>query len=400
MINATTAGPLLHKLKLSDTSAIRESILEAVRANWKAAILEDMMRLLSSQECYSHVHFEVVQGNIPMLEGVQPNEFIQAARAFIEENKTNSDYNMETIEKRIVVYGLEHHLSAHEFSLSTVNDAPNAPDRPHTRERQRKRSLSSMGLQRAKLSLNELRRGFLELVRADYERQLKHGELTDSEFVALSLMQSLDIAVDLVSKGEPLRDWEIATGLERSYAKGVQIFSYIERTVTRLWRGEDTHSPNLSVTRIKVERALAFVHAHRKAQKQYKLEFVSENEFFHFVHSVLDESNSQISEAESYLLSHDNKDIAIVVSNKFCSILLQNAARYVERVADSGVIRETESEEMLHEVQKAIYRIKSFRGREGLGESLHYERTVASNAHNQRKLNHGVSAESIKEEDS
>lgn len=391
MINATTAGPLLKRLGLSDPTEIREGMLQAFERNWKLAMVDDMVRLLAGQVCYSRINFSVILHHVPMLAGVSALDVKEAADAYKAENEDNEDYKEPNVE----------HILSH-LEQQEKYDAPGSKSQPcnsswmedgpsvafeashgmptiHMHHStaiglRSRRRMSAAGMERAQSSLIELRRLFLELLRGAYERQIRHGELTDREFVAYSLLESLDLSTDRIQKGEPLNDWELSKSLEATVAKALRVRSWVE-CFYGFFSQRKRVSSTYALTRIHVEGALSFVHAHQKAQQAFRREFALDKHFSRCGQVVLDESMKQVQAAEAHLLAHESDEIEAVISHKFCTILLLNAARYVERVTQAGLLKATEADEYLEEVQQALHNVDSCSERHHQGETMTYNRT-------------------------
>jgi NhaP-type Na+/H+ or K+/H+ antiporter len=387
MINATTAGPLIRKLGLADTTAIREGMLKAFKRNWKMAVLDDMIRYISTQVRYSRVSFEVVKHHVPLLAGVTTADFIEAANNFKEQNKDNENYSERDFQRMLDQFQGKESVPSDpsselddESSLGEV--VTMLPAVHHHQEKfslRGRRRLSSRSLARSQLSLMELRRVFIELVRGDYERQIQHGELTDREFVAFSLFQSLDWCTDQVQRGEKLQDWENSLKFENNVVIWLRIVSFAQWLYSMLEcvLGRRRHvTAEYFLTRVRVERALAFIHAHNTAQAYFRREYANDSQFSRCGQVILDESMEQVAAAEAHLLTHKNADIEVVISHKFCSILLLNAARYVERVAASGLLKPIEAEEALEEVQEALHEVDSCSIRHHADETVRYDQII------------------------
>lgn len=100
-------------------------------------------------------------------------------------------------------------------------------------------------------------------------------------------------------------------------------------------------------------------------------------EFSRQAELVLDESVEEVAQAEDVLSWHGRKDLEVVVSHKFCGVLLLDAAKKIEQLAESGLLQPTEAEEFLEEVQKAWHEVNSCNVRHHEGEAEPYEPITA-----------------------
>ena len=409
MINATTAGPLLRKLGLADTSSIREKILNAFTMKWRSVQIDEMVRLMATQKCYASLDFAVVRHHIPELADLTVEELTEAAAAYREANSHQPDYQEPYI--RNILDQLERlsgddtakkydnantAVTAKSLAQGTVQGTEEEVERPDlehrgasvsgiaavARSKMMARRRHSAAGAFSSMSLVELRRLFLEMVRGSYNKQLQHGELTDREFAAYSLFQSLDLAADAVQKGDPLRDWEFSAVVEIPLRQSVLKWSvvrwFFEATERFLGPSMAHFGPEYLVMRLQVERSLAFVHAHKQAQHGFREQLASADEFSGEGEVVLNESRQEVAEAEEMLLSHRKEDLETVVSHKFCSILLLNAAREVEEALESGMIKPTEAEEALEEIQEGLQEVNSCDVRHHESEAIHYESNTSA----------------------
>jgi len=380
LVNATTAGPILKKLGLADTTVIRERILQSFRRNLRSTIIEDAVRLLHEHVSYSRINFTMVTQYVPLLKDLTSAELLEAVQLYQEE-EAREDAEKPSLGR--IVSQLDGGSDAKsgasmldvtqaidedtEFESTMALEA--ATSLPAIRlQRSRhgqmsRRNVSSMGLVEASMSVKELRLVFLELVRSAYNRQMERGELSDDrEDVALALTEALDLCGDEVQNGEPIQDWRLANDLLKFKNKTMDVLSPFEFLVNLYdsFLSKYEHAEfEFYLERIQVESALAFSHAHKTAQQYFRQEFDTDEFFSESGSIVLDESTKQVEEARKTVTGKDPSLVEMVVTQKFCSILLLNAARYVEESAKSGLLKPVEAEEALEEVQHAIYELNS-----------------------------------------
>lgn len=206
-----------------------------------------------------------------------------------------------------------------------------------TAARMRRRTLSTMRVMMEEqvdpLSLQELRSLFISILRAAYDQQVRDGELHDREFLSVALEASLDFAEDAVQKGDPIRDWDFVHMVD-SRSRKLSRFPGATRFVARIFQlflRRSRINPEQTIVRLRVERSLAFMAAHRKAQQFLQSEFSegADLELTEVGNRVLSESQVQYEKAKQVLKEYPAKSLEVVVSHKFCLILLDSGANYL-----------------------------------------------------------------------
>jgi NhaP-type Na+/H+ or K+/H+ antiporter len=371
-INATLAGPLLRKLGLADSSKQREQVVECIRGHWRDQAVQDLIGLLT-QRRFRRVNFATVRHHVFMLEDLSRNELMEAVDTYHHNNMHLPDYRAPKLENILpyvendgedydgdftpTIRMVEQHRQSSLVQGSIV---------AHATVKFRARAMKRRGAvtvdHETVLTTIELRRIFLDLLKGLYEHQIDNGELFEREFLAVSLQQSIDIAADAVSRGEVLRDWEFskvinlpATTLVRQITNLPVIHSLLKRFTTT---EQIVHNLQYEGMRVDVERCLSFLHAHSKAQEVFKREFIG-SKFSAAHRTVLEESNSERRQAEALLEKYPAKEVEKVVSHKFCNILLNKGARYIENLNRTGLLKDREAEEVLEEIQHALQKVNS-----------------------------------------
>lgn len=312
--------------------------------------IEEMVTLLT-QRRFRHVNFALVKHHVPYLKNLTRTQLLEAVMHH-KETTANDDYIPPYL-RNILPYlpdePNEDHIPTHkaeekEAKLRELIDEldPDKYERKlviehraqnRMKNRRRKSNLQHM-MGGEPLSAREFRALFISLLRGAYEHQTKLGELVDREFLAIALNQSLNFAADEVANGEPLQDWKFVKlfdGIASSIVSRLQNKSCLTRTLEAL-RGKETHMDiKFAFKRLKIERCLSFMAAHSSAQKFFQKEFAtpSDGELSEAGKLVLSESHTQWKLAESLLNSFDPVDVEIVVSHKFCMILLNSGAYYM-----------------------------------------------------------------------
>jgi hypothetical protein len=224
------------------------------------------------------------------------------------------------------------------------------------------------------MSMQELRTLFISILKAAYEVQIRDGELEDRQFLSVTLEQSLEFAADAVSNGEPLRDWDfvhIVDGPIMKLAKQTKKHPKASRCLTLNTKCAIETRDNLkrNLKRLRIERALCFMAAHRWAQKFFRREFENaESELSESGKRVIRESQIQYDKAEEELKSNDPKDVEIVSSHKFCAILLNSGVYYVSKLVRSGLLKDDEAEHIVEALEHNLDEVKSCDQAEHPGE--------------------------------
>jgi len=188
LINATTSGPILKKLGLADPTAVREQILAAVQNQWRVEMINDMVMHLT-QPRFRRVNFAVVKEHVHLLSNLTRGELCEAAHHYHEAHKNDPNY-MPPYLKNIIPY-----LSSEESreGLEKLDEAlPEAVEQAMHDKALRTRRVSARQSvwrrnavsQQTPQTLLELRRVFLEIVRSQYQKQIRCGELVNREVYA------------------------------------------------------------------------------------------------------------------------------------------------------------------------------------------------------------------------
>lgn len=172
-----------------------------------------------------------------------------------------------------------------------------------------------------------------------------------------SLLQSLELANELVMKGHSLDDWnEVETISIITRKCDNFLHKYRVGLFNQESRDEDFH-----VIRTHVLQALSFIKAHLSAQETFRTEFASINGN-HLTLSekvVLDESKDQVSKAEALIMAFDAEDVNAIKSQYVCQILLYKAADYFRKLARSGLMSDREAGEFLDAYDKELRQLRS-----------------------------------------
>jgi Sodium/hydrogen exchanger family len=373
-INGVTAGPLLRKLHLADSSETREMIVKAYKTRYKAAgtgtsectamwkvdssqttlnlcfslcVQKDELVRLLTQPRFKNVNFALVKHHVPYMKDLSRAQLMEA----VEKHKDTTrpeDYQRPYL-KRILPYlpkGQDEpveRLSSLAAAAWDDDDKIEFDPELHARKirrvlrttnRMKRRSLVSMRVMMGggvdPLSVQELRSLFISVLRAAYDMQMRQGELEYREYLAIALDSSLDFAADDIDKGEPLRDWDYVHLFDSSVSAMGRTKQWVIRCVESIWAGKDHKYVVYNVQRLTIERSLAFMAAHRWAQSFIQKEFEDANcELSESGKVIISESQVQYRKAEAFLEEFAPEEVAFVVSHKFCLILLNSGVSYM-----------------------------------------------------------------------
>jgi hypothetical protein len=174
------------------------------------------------------------------------------------------------------------------------------------------------------------------------------------------LLDSLDFAADDVSNGMPLRDWE-HSDMSGHIGKTIQKIKKLAKLAAKV---------EYQAMRFAVERALAFMEAHKNARKILKCEFLNSDtsDLSQAEKLVMKESKIQCEKAVALIRTFPERDVEMIVSHKFCTILLTGNAQHVEGLAEARVLKGVEAEEFLEEIQEQLNSIEHCSMKQHAGE--------------------------------
>jgi len=209
-----------------------------------------------------------------------------------------------------------------------------------------------------KYTLEESRRMFLEVLRAEYERLIDNGNLARQEDLNYVLLTSIDFCADTVNNGGKLNDWEY---VRKFRGAGLAIKNIGNARLIKLWvqrkkNTEETKTTAKEISvRFEVALAIGFLEAHTRARRVFQDEFaevkgdLSEAEL-----RVMQESEDECHSAEFFLTSLPEDKVRVYVSHIFSIILLNKLVKYIEALAHASFLKETEAEEFLHDIQEEL----------------------------------------------
>jgi hypothetical protein len=374
-INSLLAGPFLRKLGLADSSEVRLRIVKSYTLRYRAAMIDEMVRLLC-QNRFRRVNFALVKQLVPALADLTKSQLLYAVAA----NKaitSPEDYHPPLLQNvlRHVVDDTSgtHNERFRELEAQILESHANyernariAKRVKHRRERQMHRFTSSnLRYMMAEnfLSAQELRILFISILKGAYERQIEQGELEDAHVLAVTFDQSLDLALGEVSKGASLTDWEILHSVHQPLINAAdRIYNLsVTKVISKLVPAK--HGYPAQITRsfdALIDRSLCFMAAHRSAQNSFTAELQdADNELTEAAKVILGESEQQYRLAEDYLRRFDEKVLELAITHKFCKILLNIGVIHILKLVSLGMMKETEAEPMVEEIEERIHHINA-----------------------------------------
>lgn len=160
-----------------------------------------------------------------------------------------------------------------------------------------------------------------------------------------------------------MNDWEYTELIKPKS----HLASRYERLARCVYRSGCIRDRSSVFTRFTIERCLAFMEAHKQARAIIKAEFFSHDVELSSAESiVLTESKSECEKAVALVDSFNEADVELVLSHKFCNILLNSAVKRVEHLTEAMLLKETEAEEFLEEVQHQLDSVDKCRDKHGI----------------------------------
>lgn len=365
VINGITAGPLLKKLGLADSTEAREKIISAYKIRLRAETIDDLVILLS-QPRFHQVNFALIKHHVPWLKDLTRAQFMEAVNKY--KDHAGSEY-VPPFLRNVLPYLPEERDSTNQ----TIDEGEPLSDeailaeydnfvrkvRMEARQKYRKRGRTRRHssniremMKSEPLSTKELRILFVSILRAQYDKQVRHGELENERLLTVAIDESLEFAAASIGRDKPLKDWEWLTRLHDPLAK-------FERRITRR-QAKLRHMSDYDESILKlhteatlIERSMAFLSAHEAARAIFQLECEDfSSELSVAGQLVIHESLVQCRQATEALSGIDPKIIALATSHKVCKILLNQAMYHVEKLVRAGLLKESEAEDYIEELEE------------------------------------------------
>ena len=392
MVNALLAGPFLRKLGLTESSEARVRIVKSYTVRYRSAMIDDMVRLLC-QDRFRRVNFQRVKHYVPSLQDLTKSQLLQAVAS--NKGMTNPEDYQPPHLWNIAPYVIDDTAGPHQEALRALEEefvcSPETHDSNARRANRSRRTKSYSAsnlrstLEGDFLSVQELRMLFISTLKVAYEFQIEHGELEGSHVLAVTLEQSLDLALNKVGNGDKLADWEILYGIHQPLVDvGGSIQNFFAKVKYFTVPGKKPPlDPKSNAQDIVVERALCFMAAHRSAQASFSFELQNaDSELTEAAKVVLGESEAQYQLAEASLKKIDEKFLDLAISHKFCRILLNNGVDNIEKLVALGMMKETEAEHLIKEIEENLHELNHY-------DSGYVEPTSTVNGHHQSDVRDG-----------
>lgn len=381
VINGTTAGPLLVKMGLADSTETRAKIVKAYSAGFRQHTVETFVRLLTEHR-FRNVNFGLVKSHVPYLADMTKTHLVEAVE-YHKDVTASDDYmppylhgvlpyladepEEAAVDQRASTTGRPQKLRTNSCLLKDLEaDGQKAERNKRIKNRyKRKRRKSNIQhlMNGEPLSAAEMRVLFISLLRANYELMIDHGELVDREFLAVALEQSLEFAADSVANGGILEDWRFVQAIDGPLSGVVNRVKNFPMAIRMLemFMGKGAHANvKYSVKSLKIERAMCFMAAHERAQHYVEREFATAaSELSEAVKIVMDESKDQWTQAEAVLHTYKKQDVEVVISHKFCSILLNSGQHYITKLVKAGLLKDDEAEHWVKDIEEHLEHVHS-----------------------------------------
>ena len=355
VVNAPTCKPLLLYLNLTESSETREKILRTYRNAFRKQAIAEMVDLLS-QPRFKHVNFSFIEHHISFLSDLSRSELMEAV-ARRKATTLPEEYSEPHLTK--ILPHLEDYVDQAEPTEAPLlynpamtkitEGVPVVETQPATLELPPEQIPSSC--------LIECRALFLDIIRSAYDMEVSGGELLQRLFLTVAQERSLDLANDQLVHGKPLSDWTYVNALDPALVK----FDHVVKGNKAIFACFECISPGIREKwkqagfRLNVERAMAFMAAHRYAQEFFHRDFEdADPEISAAAKTVVQESKEEWLKAEKALNRRNQVFVERAVSHKFCCILLNSSIVYIGKLVAQGLLREQEAEEWVEEVEKEL----------------------------------------------
>ncbi|KAL7518874.1 hypothetical protein ACHAWX_003679 [Stephanocyclus meneghinianus] len=357
LIFGITCRPLICFLKLVTPPQARLKVIENYRRHLKKENLICYVKLLS-QERFKDVDYALVRAHVPFLKDLTLEQLLEAVKMY----KDATPYYFQPPYLELVLpYLLPEGGNEEAFDMKTLDDH-------HGRHHRRGSTLLSTEQWNAVFEsdtfrddgylarngidpddLTEQRLNFIEILRSVYHDQISNGELESRGDVPYSLFRGLDFCKTAVGKGKPLNDWEGTQVACKTWVPVVDEFFHtcLRHMGTGLRTCKtDAIDMNYFKVCLVVRQILPFLRAHRHAQKIFKNEFAG-SQLTPAELKVIEESDEQVSLAESVLEKIDKYDVTVIKGHLMCQILLQQSVYNVEKLHQKGLLPDEEANEII-----------------------------------------------------
>lgn len=320
-INGTTAGPVLRFLGLSKPIMSRKRALQLFRMSAETFVQMEYQKLVE-QKRFSRAKFDVIREHV-MFVSVEPE--------------------CHGVESEVFIAG-QH--STVQPSIRLINAAVEGCSEE---------------------TLVELRQLFLELLNEAYRSELANCELDEKEDNGYNidvLRQSVAFTTTGIEHHhEPINDWEYTENFIFSEDVKSYLVRKFQQLTNRKLRNLCTYE--FQQCRTSVLRAIAFIEAHRRADKRLKayVESIADTTLDEGdvalaiddgLNTVLEESAKQVAEAQAVLDATNPALIDSIVSHYVSSILLRKVAKFIEDSAADEILTKKEARAYLDKIDQNL----------------------------------------------
>jgi len=357
LIFGITCKPLICFLKLVTPPQARLKVIENYRRHLKKENLICYVKLLS-QERFKDVDYALVRAHVSYLKDLTLEQLLEAVKMYKDATPV---YFQPPHLEHVLPYLLPEGVNEEAIDMKTT-------DEHHCPHHRRGSTLLSTEQWNAVFEsdtvrddgylgrnginsddLTEQRLNFIEILRSVYHDQISNGELESRGDVPYSLFRGLEFCKTAVGKGKHLNDWEGTQVACKTWVPVVdEFFHTCLRHIGTGFSTRKTGAIDMKYFKVclVVRQILPFLRAHRHAQKIFKNEFAGA-QLTPAEAKVLEESDEQISLAESLLEKIDKYDVTVIKGHLMCQILLQQSVYNVEKLHQKGLLPDDEANEII-----------------------------------------------------
>jgi hypothetical protein len=122
-----------------------------------------------------------------------------------------------------------------------------------------------------------------------------------------------------------------------------------------IWSKRSSLGLKMRVENMFIERSCSFMAAHRSARAFFDTELQgADTEMSEAAKLVMEESRTQYDLAKAILNEYDPKVVEVAISHKFCRILLTAGIFYLEKLAKTGLLKESEAESLVEKIEEHL----------------------------------------------
>ena len=362
-INGTTAGPILIKLGLTESSEARHRIIDAYRVHLRAKMIDEFVKLLMSEK-FKHIDFPFVVKHVPFVTDLTLEQLAESVVA-LKDTTPSLKYRPPHLQGVLQYLKSEDLITLNELASKEYDILKEDPQKYAREQRMKLRKMargntrrSSMGfmMQDNPLSVKELRLLFISMVRAQYELLITEGMLTSQHALTIALLQSLEEAEADAVNGRPLNDLQY---LRKYNALTLKFKVLFKKATCNIFKNnyDNIDAANLRGT---ILEKFAFMRAHERAQEFFQEQLgACDKDLSEGGKIVISESKIQVKEVIDELDCSSIEDfVGLVSTQKFCEVLLNKGIKYIETLNANGLLKDSETEELVEEIVHHLDKVK------------------------------------------